>query len=83
MQTHTVVTGGALLLSLFLVFLPVSLQLLQIGLQLGDAFAQSVLIQQTVSELQLQAVTAAQSLPTTQTSSKHACDKIFTLKKRR
>lgn len=44
MQTHTVVTGGALLTTLLLLHLQLSLELLQIGLQLSDAFTQAVLI---------------------------------------
>lgn len=44
MQTHTVVTGSALLSTLLLLNLQLSLELLQIGLQLSDAFTQAVFI---------------------------------------
>lgn len=63
--THTVQTGAALRhLLLALLPLPVQLPLLllQVGLQLCDVFSQTVLIQQTVCVLQLQAVSAVQSL---------------------
>lgn len=63
--THTVQTGVALL-HLLPAPLPLSLQLslllLQVGLQLRNAFAQTVLIQQTVRVLQLQAVSTVQGL---------------------
>lgn len=58
-------TGGALL-HLLVASLPLPLQLplqlLQVGLQLCDAFTQTVLVQQAVGVLQLQAVSTAQSL---------------------
>ena len=64
-RTHTVQTVVALL-HLLMAPLPLHLQLplllLQVGLQLRDAFPQPVLIQQAVGVLQLQAVTAPQGL---------------------
>lgn len=59
--THTVQTGAALR-HLLLLPLQLPLLLLQVGLQLCNAFSQTVLIQQTVCVLQLQAVSAVQSL---------------------
>lgn len=59
-STHTVQAGAALL-HLLPAPVPLPLQLplllLQVGLQLCDAFAQTVLVQQAVRVLQLQAVT--------------------------
>lgn len=61
--THTVQTGVAVL---HLLGAPLPLQLplllLQIGLELRNVLTQTILIQQTVGELQLQAVSTAQSL---------------------
>lgn len=66
-STHTVQAGAALL-HLLPAPVPLSLQLplllLHVGLQLCDAFAQTVLVQQAVCVLQLQAVTTMQGLET-------------------
>lgn len=64
-STHTVQTGAALphlLPAPVLLSLQLPLQLLQVGLQLGDALAQTVLVQQAVGVLQLQAVATVQGL---------------------
>lgn len=64
-STHTVQAGAALphlLPAPVLLSLQLPLQLLQVGLQLGDALAQTVLVQQAVGVLQLQAVATVQSL---------------------
>lgn len=67
-STHAVQAGAALLHLLHLLPVPVllslqlPLQLLQVGLQLGDALAQPVLVQQAVGVLKLQAVPTVQSL---------------------
>lgn len=64
-STHTVQAGAALL-HLLPAPVPLPLQLplllLQVGLQLCDAFAQTVLVQQAVRVLQLQAVTTMKGL---------------------
>lgn len=77
--THAVQTGTLLHLLPAALSLPLqlSLLLLQVDLQLCDAFAQPVLIQQAVGVLQLQAVSAAQSLIKTHTH-KHEKDAKMT-----